>query len=87
MDDFPKDLHPENIELLNKVISNKNKHNNSSFRILIHIPPINISPRGFSIFNNLFENLKHMGVSTQCLNFDDNLSDIINSFKPNIFMS
>ncbi len=87
MHTLPKELHPDNIAILNKVLLNKNKHSNSSFRILIHIPSINISPGGFSIFNNFLDNLKHMGVNAQCLNFEDNLNDILSSFKPNILMS
>lgn len=87
MHTLPKNVLSENIELLNKILFNKDKHKNTSFRILIHLPSINISPGGYSIFNNIYENLKHMGVSAHCLKFDDDLNEILHIFKPTIFLS
>lgn len=56
-------------------------------RILIHLPPSNISPGGNSLFSNMIESLNFIGISTKEYQWNDNLNEILTTFKPTIFLT
>jgi hypothetical protein len=59
----------------------------SRLRILVHVPSQSKSPAGFSLFSNIIECLKFMGVPCCPLYFHSDTQQILNDFKPNIFIS
>jgi len=56
-------------------------------RILIHLPPAQISPGGFSLFNNLIQSLEFIGIEVKALEWDGNISDALAQFKPSVFIT
>lgn len=56
-------------------------------RILIHLPPSNMSPGGNSLFSNMIESLNFIGISTKGYQWYDNLNQILTEFKPTIFLT
>ena len=65
----------------NKYISN------DTLRILIHIPSSQHSPGGYSLFNNLLQSLKFVGVKCESLPWDRNVKSYLDTFKPTILLS
>ena len=67
----------------------KNKlSDDSALRILIHVPSIKDSPGGASLFSNLAQSLKYMGVKAEILPWDhDDLDALLASVRPNILLS
>ena len=63
------------------------KHTSSNLRILIHLPSLEHSPGGYSIFLNIYETLSFMGINVNLLNWDDNFDIIFNQYQPNIFIT
>jgi hypothetical protein len=59
----------------------------NGLRILIHRPPFSRSPGGFSLFNNLAEALKFIGIPTSCLDWSENLREMLCSFSPSVFIT
>lgn len=56
-------------------------------RILIHLPPSNVSPGGNSLFSNMIESLNFIGISTKGYQWCDNINQILGEFKPTIFLT
>jgi len=56
-------------------------------RVLIHTPPPNISPGGFSLFNNLAQAIGYQGVPVQQLNWDKPIRDVLADFKPTFLLT
>jgi hypothetical protein len=95
IDDYEKSTNHENNTqkkgyLLKKKIEEKylnlyetKKH----IRILIHLPPSNVSPGGNSLFSNMIESLNFIGISTKEYQWCDNLNQILTEFKPTIFLT
>ncbi len=52
----------------------KDKFLNSPYEVLIHLPPTSISPGGNSLFHNMGESFKHLGIAVRY--FWDNLPEI-----------
>ena len=75
--------------LVNKVKNEFNgKLNNlDNLRILIHVPSCEISPAGFSIFNNLIQSFNFLGVETESLKWQDNIDEHLENFKPTVFLT
>ena len=66
----------------------RNKYCNvRGLRILIHIPPKNVSPGGYSLFSNLVESIQYLGIPCERLLWDESTDDRLESFKPNVLMS
>lgn len=76
-------------KLLNDVKTKfKDKYlHNKELRILIHVPPFNISPGGYSLFKNLAMSLNYIGVDTHLLEWGENIVNILDNFKPSIFIT
>ena len=66
--------------------SNKYQSENE-LRFLIHVPPANVSPAGFSIFSNLLDTLTYMGVACERLEWNVPISDYLTSFAPTVLLS
>jgi len=74
--------------LKEKIITEyKDKYIKSNYRILIHIPPVELSPAGYSLFNNLLESFIFLGIAAEKFDWNDSFENIVNNFKPNIFLS
>lgn len=56
-------------------------------RVLMHLPPPDYSPAGFSIFTNLKNAFEYMGVDCEFLNWNDEISTVLKEFQPTIFLS
>lgn len=56
-------------------------------RVLVHIPPIEMSAGGHSVFNNMVESLKYIGIPAVALPWKHNLQVILDEFKPTIFLT
>lgn len=66
----------------------KNKYENyENLRILIHVPSIEVSPGGFSLFNNIIEGLNFIGINARALNWDDKVDIILQKFKPTVLLT
>lgn len=59
----------------------------SNIRLLIHLPSFEKSPGGFSLFYNLYESIKFLGVEVETLNFGEPIALSLHNFKPNFFIS
>lgn len=81
-------VYNEYIQLFNSIKNNFYlKRSNSKLKILLHIPDVIHSPGGFSLFNNLKQGLKFLGVKVEFLLFNEKIQDKFSQFKPNIFLS
>lgn len=67
----------------------KNKFkDNSSLRVLVHVPSAIDSPGGSSLFNNLVEALNYIGVDASVLPWQhENLSEILDRIRPTVFLT
>ncbi len=75
--------------LLKEKVKNeyKGKYRESKIRILIHIPPVKLSPAGFSLFHNFLDSFNFLGIKADKIYWTDSYEDKIKSFKPNVFLS
>lgn len=62
----------------------KHLHN---IRIMIHRPDYNMSPAGYSLFNNFAQGFEFLGIPVKLHAFTDPLADVLNSFKPSVFLT
>lgn len=66
-------------------------HNKYQFkkdlRFLIHVPPANLSPAGFSIFSNLADTLAYMGIPCERLKWDEPVGEYLNVFAPTVLLT
>lgn len=76
-------------ELRNAVLNEfHNKYRSiTALRVLIHVPPANISPAGFSIFTNLVDTLVYLGIPCQRLEWNDKISGHLTTFAPTVLMT
>ncbi|MBU3593254.1 glycosyltransferase family 1 protein [Polynucleobacter sp. 71A-WALBACH] len=66
----------------------KNRYaDQTSERILIHVPSAESSPAGFSLFTNLAECLNYLGVPTAILGWNQDSNEVVESFKPTVFLT
>lgn len=66
----------------------KNVHSDlTSVRILVHVPDEKMSPGGFSLFQNIVEGFKFIGIATEILNFNDPTKAKLESFRPSILIT
>lgn len=56
-------------------------------RILIHVPPKDISPGGYSLFSNLVDSISFLGIPCETLRWEESLSEKLSSFQPTVFLS
>lgn len=66
----------------------KNKYEHLDIvRILIHVPSKKTSPGGYSVFSNLAESLKYIGIETELLDWEEDIDSKLTNFKPTVFMT
>jgi len=68
-------------EYKNKYLSMKD------LRVLIHIPPSEISPGGYSLFNNLYQSLSYLGIQVEKICWGQPTAAILLSFQPTVFLT
>lgn len=56
-------------------------------RILIHLPSINHSAGGFSLFNNIIQAISYLGLKVEALEWDNPIESKLSSFRPTIFIT
>ena len=59
----------------------------NNVRVLVHVPPPGLSPGGFSLFNNLIQSLRYIGISARALDWDDSLGQVLKEFKPSVLLT
>lgn len=74
--------------LRNKVLQEyKNKLSNlKSLKLLIHVPEIKESMGGYSVFTNLIESLRYLGLSVEPYDNKHDIGPILQKYKPNVFI-
>lgn len=86
---FYSDIARRGQALRNEVLTRfKNKYcNTRGVRILIHIPPKAVSPGGHSLFSNLLESIRYIGIPCEGLYWGESTEDRLESFRPTVLMS
>lgn len=56
-------------------------------RVLIQLPPLNVSPGGYSLFNNMLQALNFTGIPAKALGWNELIEPHLIEFKPTIFMT
>jgi hypothetical protein len=76
------------LELRKKVMGEfKDKYTNEAIKIMIHLPSKESSPGGYSLFCNLAESFKFIGIKTELLFAVEDIKDKLNQFQPTILLS
>jgi len=89
VDDYRNSLINRGCLLRDSILSTfKNKYKyNQDLRILIHVPPPNVSPAGYSIFTNLVDTLTFMGVACKQLDWNVPIGEYLYSFRPSVLLT
>jgi hypothetical protein len=75
-------------ELRQKVFTEyKDKHSDESIKIMLHLPSQESSPGGYSLFGNMAESFKFIGIKTELLFVGEDINEKLNQFQPTIFLS
>lgn len=75
-------------ELRKKVLNEfRDKYTDEAMKIMIHLPSKESSPGGYSLFSNMTESFKFIGIKTELLFVGEDIKDKLNEFKPTIFLS
>jgi hypothetical protein len=56
-------------------------------RILIHLPSKISSPGGYSLFSNMIDSIKYLGIPCDALEWGDSFNEKLNAFQPTIFLT
>ncbi len=59
----------------------------TGLRVLLHVPPKETSPGGFSLFSNLADSLEYIGVPARKLHWGDDFGRALDEFSPTHFLS
>lgn len=70
-----------------ETFSGKYKETLAGLRILIHIPSIEASPGGYSLFRNMAQGFEFLGVQTRELHWHEDIGEVLESFRPTLFMT
>jgi len=66
----------------------KEKHRSlKELRVLIHLPTAEVSPSGYSFFNNLIYSLNYMGISAKALEWHQQIGDQLREFRPTVLLT
>lgn len=75
-------------ELRQKIIDEfRDKFINENVKIMIHLPSKESSPGGYSLFSNMAESFKFIGIKTELLFVGEDIKNRLNEFQPTIFLS
>lgn len=56
-------------------------------RVLVHVPPPDLSPGGYSLFSNLVRNLDFLGVPARALGWDEPVAGALAAFRPTVLLT
>ena len=56
-------------------------------KILVHLPPFELSPGGFSLFSNLIMALQFIGLNTRALEWQEEIANVLKEFNPTFFLT
>lgn len=59
----------------------------TGLRFLTHVPPVELSPGGFSLFRNMAKALDYLGVPSRFLGWNESTDSVLNEFQPNVLIS
>lgn len=75
-------------EFRQKVLSEfKDKYSDENMKIIIHLPSKESSPGGYSLFSNMGESFKFIGIKTELLFAGENIKDKLEKFQPTVLLS
>lgn len=74
-----------NLEVLKSTMEGKYSRE-SAPRLLVQVPPWNLSPAGYSLFSNLIAGLRFIGIGATALRWDERIEPILNEFRPTVFL-
>lgn len=75
-------------ELRQKVYTEfKDKHSDENIKIMINLPSKESSPGGYSLFSNMAESFKFIGIETVLLFVGEDINEKLNQFQPTILLS
>lgn len=84
---FPNPLFLKGLKLRTEVMANyEGRFKSSHLRVLIHLPPVNLSPGINSWYFSIGESLKHMGVEVRYF-WNESTSLLLNEFKPGLILT
>lgn len=84
----PSDIIAKGVELRNRVLCEfENKYISTGIRLLIHLPSKSSSPGGYSLFSNLAESMRFVGIPTETLIVGEDIRPTLANFKPTVFIS
>lgn len=63
------------------------RRNLSQIRVLIHVPDFSFSPAGNSLFSNLLQALRHLGIACQAFEWNHHIREPLQSFRPTILLT
>jgi len=56
-------------------------------RVLVHLPPAQLSPGGHSLFTNLIQSLEFIGIASKSLEWGEGAAGALESFRPTVFIT
>ena len=59
----------------------------NNIRVLVHVPAAKSSPGGYSVFSNLMESLRYIGIPCQQLELGNNLKNQLSIFAPTVLLT
>lgn len=75
-------------ELREKILNEfRDKYTDEAIKIMIHLPSKESSPGGYSLFINMAESFKFIGIKTELLFVGEDIKDKLNEFQPTILLS
>jgi hypothetical protein len=75
-------------ELREKILNEfRDKYTDEAIKIMIHLPSKESSPGGYSLFSNMAESFKFIGIKTELLFVGEDIREKLNQFQPTIFLS
>lgn len=75
-------------ELREKILNEfRDKYTDEAIKIMIHLPSKESSPGGYSLFSNMAESFKFIGIKTEMLFVGEDIKEKLNQFQPTIFLS
>jgi hypothetical protein len=64
-----------------------NKNAKSNLRILIHLAPLSMSPGFHTVAKSWIDTFNYLGIPCEALVFNEDVEKVLDSFKPNVFLS
>lgn len=75
-----------NMEVLDRTMKGRYS-GKAAPRILVQVPPGNLSPAGYSLFYNLIAGLNYIGIAAIALDWDEQIAPTLREFKPTVLLA